>query len=162
MGNFTIREATSDDAAAACTVMIRSIQEICAPFYQHDEEVLAEWIGNKTPANVRKWMESDGCFSVVAIDGAGSVVGFAMLSGSEIVLNYVVPEVLHQGIGKRMLGALEQHAVACGMDRLDVVSSIPAKAFYERNGYVSNGAPKYVGRILGDFPLRKRLNRFAG
>jgi GNAT superfamily N-acetyltransferase len=157
MGDFIIRRATTEDAEAAFAVMIRSIREICAPFYDHDDHILSEWLGNKTPTNVRNWIDSQRSFSVVAIDSKGSAVGFAMLSGSEIVLNYVVPEVLHQGIGKRMLEALEQHALACGMDRIDVVSSIPAKAFYERNGYFSSGAPKYVGRILGDFPLGKRI-----
>jgi hypothetical protein len=39
------------------------------------------------------------------------------------------------------------------------VSSIPAKEFYERNGYVSDGAPRLVGRIVGDFPLIKTMLR---
>ena len=116
---------------------------------------MAKWLGNKTPANVRQWIESDRSYSVVAINGSGLVVGFATISGSEIMLNYVLPEALHQGIGKRMLQALETHAIASGAAHIDVVSTIPAKAFYERNGYVANGAPRHVGRILGDFPLVK-------
>ena len=85
-------------------------------------------------------------------------MGFASISGAEIMLNYVLPEVLHRGIGKRMLQALEAHAVVSGVDHIRLVSSIPAKAFYERNGYVSNGAPRLVGRIIGDFPLIKRMS----
>jgi hypothetical protein len=75
------------------------------------------------------------------------------------MLNYVVPEILHQGIGKGMLQALDTHAIASGLEHIEVVSSIPAKAFYERNGYVSNGPPRSVGRIIGDFPLVKQLPR---
>jgi hypothetical protein len=56
-----------------------------------------------------------------------------------------------------MLQALETHAIASGVERIEVVSSIPAKAFYERNGYVSNGVPRRVGRVIGDFPLAKRM-----
>jgi hypothetical protein len=56
-----------------------------------------------------------------------------------------------------MLYALESHAIASGAEHIDVVSTIPAKAFYERNGYVSNGAPRLVGRIVGDFPLVKTM-----
>jgi GNAT superfamily N-acetyltransferase len=52
------------------------------------------------------------------------------------MLNYVLPEVLHQGIGKGMLQALETHAIASGVKYIEVVSTIPAKAFYEWNGYV--------------------------
>ena len=43
------------------------------------------------------------------------------------MLNYVLPEALHQGIGKRMLQALEAHAIASGIERIEVVSTIPAK-----------------------------------
>jgi GNAT superfamily N-acetyltransferase len=73
------------------------------------------------------------------------------------MLNYVLPEALHRGIGKGMLQALEAQAIVSGVERIGVVSTIPAKAFYERNGYVSNGAPMNVGRIIGDFPLVKMM-----
>jgi L-amino acid N-acyltransferase YncA len=159
MSDFVIRRATPNDAEAACAVLVRSIKEICAPYYENDEEILAEWLENKTPANVRRWIESDRTYCVVAIDGKGSVVGFAAIAGSEILLNYVLPEALHQGAGKGMLQALEAHAIASGLDCVEVVSTIPAKAFYERNGYISKGAPRHVGRIFGDFPLVKTMSR---
>src|SRR5689334_1043160 len=155
MDDIVIRKATSEDAEAACSVLVRSIKEICAPYYENDEEILSEWLENKTPANVRRWIESDRSYCVVAVSRSSWVVGFAAIFGPEIMLNYVLPEALHQGIGKRLLQALEAHAIACGIERLEVVSSIAAKAFYERNGYISNGAPKHVGRIIGDFPLVK-------
>jgi L-amino acid N-acyltransferase YncA len=154
--DIIIRKATPEDAEAACAVLVRSIKEICAPYYKNDEEILAEWLENKTPANVRRWIESDRSYCVVAVNAQGQVLGFSSISGAEIMLNYVLPEALHQGIGKKMLQALEAQAFASGVDHIRVVSSITAKAFYERNGYVSNGAPRPVGRIVGDFPLIKR------
>ena len=157
MDEIIIRKATSEDAEAACSVLVRSIKEICAPYYENDEEILAQWLENKTPTNVRRWIESDRSYCVVAVNGSGLVVGFAAIFGSEIMLNYVLPEALHQGIGKGMLQALEAQAIASGGGHIDVVSSIPAKAFYERNGYVSNGAPRHVGRLIGDFPLVKTM-----
>jgi putative acetyltransferase len=157
LDDIIIRKATPQDAEAACAVLVRSIKEICAPYYENDDKVLAEWLENKTPANVRRWIESDRSYCVVAVNAQGQVLGFASMSGAEIMLNYVLPEVLHQGIGKSMLQALETQAIASGVDHIVVVSSLPAKAFYERNGYVPNGAPRHVGRILGDFPLIKRM-----
>jgi GNAT superfamily N-acetyltransferase len=156
MDDFVIRKATSRDAEAACHVLVRSIKEICAPYYENEERIMAEWLANKTVANVRQWIEADRSYSVVAVKG-GVVVGFSLISGAEILLNYVVPEALHKGIGKRMLQALENHAIASGAKHIEVVSSIPAKAFYERNGYVAKGAPRNVGRIVGDFPLVKAV-----
>jgi histone acetyltransferase (RNA polymerase elongator complex component) len=158
MNGITIRKATPEDAEAACAVLVRSINEICAPYYENDEKVLVQWLENKTPGNVRRWIESDRSYCVVAVNDKGVLVGFASISGSEIMLNYVIPEVLHQGIGKRMLQALETYAIASGIKNIEVVSSIPAKEFYERNGYVSNGAPRCVGRIIGDFPLIKKTS----
>ncbi len=157
MDDITIRKATPKDAEEACAVLVRSIKEICGPYYENDEEILAQWLENKTPANVRRWIESDRSYCVVAVNDKGLVVGFASISRSEIMLNYVLPEALYQGIGKGMLRALEIQAITSGVEHIDVVSTIPAKAFYERNGYVSNGAPRHVGRIVGDFPLIKRM-----
>jgi GNAT superfamily N-acetyltransferase len=157
--DITIRKAAPEDAEAACAVLVRSIKEICAPYYENDEEILAQWLENKTPANVRQWIDSDGSHCVVAVNLHGQVLGFSSMYGAEIRLNYVLPEALHQGIGKAMLKALEAQAIASGIDHIRVLSSIPARTFYERNGYVSNGAPRHVGRILGDFLLIKRIPR---
>jgi GNAT superfamily N-acetyltransferase len=154
--DIIIRKATPEDAEAACAVLVRSIKEICAPYYENDEEILNHWLENKTAANVRRWIESDRAYCVVAVNAQGQVLGFSSISGAEIMLNYVLPEALHQGIGKKMLQALEAQAIASGVDHIRVMSSITAKAFYERNGYVSNGVPRAVGRIVGDFPLIKR------
>lgn len=159
MDDITIRKATAEEAEAACAVLVRSIKEICAPYYENDQEILAQWLENKTPTNVLRWIESDRSYCVVAVNAQSQVLGFASISGAEIMLNYVIPEVLHRGIGKRMLQALETQAIACGVDHIRVVSSIPAKEFYERNGYVSNGAPRLAGRIVGDYPLIKRMPR---
>ena len=102
-------------------------------------------------------MESERLYCVVAVSARGEILGFASISGAEIMLNYVLPEALHRGFGKRMLQALEAQAIASGLDHIALVSTIPAKRFYEQNGYVSNGAPRHVGRIIGDFPLIKRM-----
>jgi L-amino acid N-acyltransferase YncA len=157
MDDIIIRKATPQDAEAACAVLVRSIKEICAPDYENDDQILAQWLENKTPDNVRRWIASERSYCVVAVNAQDEILGFASISGAEIMLNYVLPEALYRGIGKEMLRALEAHAVASGVDHITLVSSISAKGFYERNGYVSNGAPRHVGRIIGDFPLIKTM-----
>ena len=114
---------------AACAVLVRSITEICAPYYGNDEEILAQWLENKTPANVRRWIESDRSYCVVAVNDKGLVVGFRQyFRRSEIMLNYILPEVLHRGVGKGMLQALETQAIASGIEHIDVVSTIPSQS----------------------------------
>ena len=152
---ITFREAVASDSKEACAVLIESINTICAPFYNYDKDTISKWLDNKTPANVRKWIESENTYCVVAEDNENNVVGFSCISGDEIMLLYVVPNVLYKGVGKNMLAKLENHARLSGINKIKAVSSLSAKEFYERNGYVQNGAPKYVGQILGDFPLIK-------
>jgi hypothetical protein len=48
------------------------------------------------------------------------------------MLNYVLPEALCKVIGKRMLQALESHAIASGFERVELVTTMPAKPFYKR------------------------------
>lgn len=152
---ITYREAVASDAEEACAVLIESINTICAPFYNHDKDTISEWLENKTPDNVKKWIESEDTYCVVAEDAENDLVGFSCISGEEIMLLYVIPQVLHKGVGKNMLAKLEIHARLSRIKDIKAVSSLSAKDFYERNGYVQNGTPKYVGQILGDFPLIK-------
>ncbi|MGB5395645.1 MAG: GNAT family N-acetyltransferase [Gammaproteobacteria bacterium] len=152
---ITYREAEPSDAKGACAVLIESINTICAPFYNDDKETISKWLENKTPANVRKWIESENTYCIAAEDNENNIVGFSCISGDEIMLLYVVPEVLYKGVGKHMLARLESYAHFSGITEIKVLSSLSAKAFYERNGYVQNGDPQYVGHILGDFPLIK-------
>jgi histone acetyltransferase (RNA polymerase elongator complex component) len=69
-----------------------------------------------------------------------------------------VPEALYKGNGKLMLQEMEKRLSKEGVDQIRTISSITAKAFYERNGFIQDGAPQIVGEIEGDFPLVKKLS----
>ncbi len=157
MTNVRILEAKSEHAVDACEVLIRSIKEICAPDYNNDEKILSEWLENKTPKNIREWIESPSNYSVVASTDEGNIVGFALITNNEVMLNYILPEYLYKGIGKLMLISLETYALEQGHTTISAKSSITAKEFYVRNGFISSGEPEYVGDILGDFPMIKTL-----
>ena len=153
-----VRIATSDDAHAACAAVRRSIAEVCGPAYGHEEPVMSDWLANKTPNNFREWIESPDAFSVVAVAGAGDVVGFGQMSRAGWVqMCYIVPEALYQGYGKALLRTMEWQAVQWGLHTVRLHSSITAKVFYERNGYRLTGEPKMFGSTLGDFPFAKEL-----
>ena len=129
-----VRKALPHDAEAACVVLRRSIELCCKKDHKGDPRILAAWLANKTPENVRSWFSSAG-FAVVAETG-DRVAGVAMLSESgRLVLNYLVPEALHQGIGRAMLLAIEDEARARGLSELHLESTATAHDFYLRNGY---------------------------
>ena len=148
------REAITSDAEEVCSVLMESINKICAPFYNYDKRIISEWLKNKTPSNIIKWIESENTYCVIAKEK--NIVGFSCISGQEIMLLYVTPKVLYKGVGKKMLNILESYALLSGVQEIKTISSLSAKSFYERNGYIKNGNPKYVGQILGDFPLIKK------
>ena len=153
---IVIRRATRDDAAQACQVLVRSIREICAKDYGHDEAILAQWCANKTVENVTAWIISpEHYFPVAEVSPLGIVgVGLLSVAAGQIALCYLVPEVLHQGVGKRLLTAMEAQAKAAGHTQVILSSSITARGFYLRNGYQPNGALTSSSQITS-FPMIK-------
>jgi GNAT superfamily N-acetyltransferase len=155
--SITVRPASEADAVAGCDVLRRSIRELCVEDHGHDEQVLSAWLANKTPQNVRAWITSASSFSVVAVDGS-EVWGFGLVQrGGEIQMCYLVPEVQHRGVGKLMLRALEEQAARWGLKSLFLTSSVTARRFYERNGYVQSGEPKSVYGLRGVYPMSKSI-----
>lgn len=131
-----IRIARPEDAAPACNVLCRSISECCSEDHRNDPAILSAWLSNKTPETVASWFTSPSNFSLVAARG-NDVVGVAILTrAGKIVLCHVIPEMRFTGTGKALLQAMEAQARKWGLRSLQVVSTITAKSFYLRNGFV--------------------------
>ncbi len=134
--------------------------EICGPDYEHDDQVMSDWLADMVPANFRAWIDAPDEYTIVAVDESVEVVGFGRMSRTGgIQMCYVVPEKLHQGFGKAILQSMEKQASQWGLDNVRLHSSITAKDFYERNGYRLTGEPKLFGNTLGDFPFAKQLSQ---
>lgn len=152
---ITIRTAGLDDACAVCEVLRRSILECCARDHQHKSEILDSWLGNKTPQNVASWFASPSNYTVVAERG-GQVVGVALVTqAGKLSLCYALPEALHSGVGKALLGAAEAQARAWGIGVLRLHSTATARDFYARNGYTSAGKEKSCYGVECDFFWKK-------
>lgn len=153
--DIEIRSARQEDAAAACAVLRRSIAECCLADHRSQPDILQGWLGNKTPDNVASWIASPSNYTVVAAHD-GQVVGVALLTqAGKLSLCYVIPEMLHQGIGKRMLAAVETQARSWGVSVLRLHSTATAREFYARNGYVSAGKEKSCYGVECDFFWKK-------
>ena len=150
-----IRIATPEDADAACEVLHRSISECCAADHHNDPALVQAWLHNKTPENVRTWLDQQDAFSVVA-EAEGVVVGFAMSVRNEVMLCYVIPEVRFTGAGKSMLRAIEAHAAQAGFTSVQLESTRTAQAFYGRNGFSPSG-PAIVAFGMQGQPMAKTI-----
>lgn len=136
-----IRDATVEDADAACLVMRRSIAELCIADHGKDEAILTRWLGNKTPEIFLSWIAQPGNSVLVAIeDGVILAVG-AVTDTGIITLNYVSPDARFRGISRGLLGALEARAVERGNARCTLTSTETARRFYRANGYAEDGPP---------------------
>ena len=151
-----IRVAEERDAEAACQVLRRSITECCLEDHGGDQSLLEPWLANKTPENVREWLNDPSTYAVVA-EADGVIVGLAMLLESgEITLCYIVPEVRFSGVGKALLAQLELDGWKRGLGELRLHSTKTARAFYTRNGFEYSGSPEsWCG--LECYPMVKTL-----
>ncbi len=155
-----IRTATPNDAHDACRVLRRSITECCSLDHGDQPELLAGWLGNKTPDNVASWIASPSNYTLVALRD-GELVGIALLTqAGKLSLCYVLPEALHLGIGKALLEGVERQACSWGISVLRLHSTASARDFYARNGYVLAGKEKSCYGIECDF-FWKKLNGAA-
>ena len=136
-----IREALRDDAGAACSVMRRSIAELCHADHGNDPAILARWAGNKTPQNFCSWLEQGDNSLFVAVEGDVVLGVGSVTDAGRIGLNYVSPEARFQGVSRALLHALEQRAAQRGNTKVTLESTETARRFYLSNGYTEIGKP---------------------
>ena len=144
--SFSVRQARAIDAKEAAAVLCASISTLCIADHSNDPQVLAHWLANKTPHDVRTWIEGPGHFVIAEAHGRIVGVGAAMACG-EITLNYVLPEARLRGVSKSVLGVLEGYLRTKGRTRSTLSSTRTAHRFYRAMGYVDAGTPQVEGGL---------------
>lgn len=157
MTTFQIRNARAEDAEKACGVLRRSIAELCGSDHHDDPTILRQWLANKTPGNVERWIADDGNRVLVAVKGDDLVAVGAVKTDGEITLNYVSPDARFQGVSRAMVAALEQAARDVGNASCHLVSTSTARRFYLSAGYQEAGAPEGRFGTRSSYPMLKRL-----
>lgn len=151
-----IRRARISDAEEACTVLRRSIAELCGLDHRGDAVMLGKWLSNKTVENLRRWI-ADSHFVIAEQDGR--VLGCAAMNGvGRIMLNYVAPEARFRGVSKALVRELERIATDLGLEECRLESTQTARRFYRALGYVES-AESYLLPLTGTpaTVLRKSL-----
>lgn len=154
---LAVRPASSADAEAAVTLVLRSITELCTADHHNDAAILDQWLANKTPENFRAWISDPDNFCVVAeVDGPVSGVGLVHRSG-EIRLVYLAPGSQRQGLGRAIYAALEAQARTWGLRTLHLDSTLLARPFYEALGYHPAGTVTSHYCAMQCYPYEKIL-----
>lgn len=158
----TIRVAEHGDAEAVAQILRRSISEVCHLDHQGDANILDRWLANKTAATVTQWLASPRALAVVAVSSGDEPVGIGMLDRSgEVLLCYVLPEVLGQGAGHSLLRAMLQAADDWKLKRVFLESTETARSFYLRNGFEPAGEPILADGLRG-YPMQRQLTSSHG
>jgi GNAT superfamily N-acetyltransferase len=101
----------------------------------------------------------DSSFFLVAVSG-GMVVGFANLEGNDYVDQlYVHKDLMRKRIATRLIEEIEREARRRGAQRLWTQSSITAKKFFERQGFVAQPAQRVAhnGEYFENYVMEKRI-----
>ena len=151
-----IRNATEEDALAACDVMRRSIAELCVADHRNDPTILVRWLSNKTPEIFKSWMRESNTLLVATEDDAILAVGCVTDAG-EITLNYVSPDARFRGVSTALLDALEARAKERGSKHCTLNSTKTARRFYLAKGYSEVGPPVGKFGINSAYPMSKSL-----
>lgn len=152
-----IRDATPDDALAGCTVLRRSIAELCDADHRNDPTILARWLENKTVENFVAWIEQADNSLLVAVEGGRILAVGSVTDAGTIGLNYVSPDARFRGVSRALLRALEARAVERGNRRCALTSTETARRFYRSNGYVESGPPSGAFGASSGRPMTKPL-----
>lgn len=127
---ISICKAQPEDANQIFQVQISSIRTLCSSDYTSEQ--IEALIDDKSNRNFIG--EESGEIVFVARTGI-AVIGFSSLLKDRVSAAYVHPCCVRQGVGTRLLNAVEGEAVTQNIEKLSVMASITARPFYQARGY---------------------------
>jgi GNAT superfamily N-acetyltransferase len=152
-----IRDATPEDAIAACHVLKESISWLCIADHRNDPAILNAWLANKTPEIVAAWTVQKGNSLLLAVEGDAVLAVGSVTDAGEITLNYVAPVARFRGVSRALLSALEARAAERGNKRCKLTSTATAHRFYQSAGYVDDGVPTGKFGTNSGYPMSKEI-----
>jgi len=131
-----IRRARIFDAQPICDLHCASIVAGCRGHYSIVE--LVQWAASLRPSAYVRLMT---CAEVQVFEEGGDLLGFAVSSPDLGLMNaiYVRPESQRRGVGRELVGAMEEVARGRGARELRLDATLNAVPFYEALGYTSRG-----------------------
>ncbi len=146
--NIHIRSGSANDLPELIELQNLALRTLCAIDYdakQINSLVESQNIGERI---------ANEFFLIAQVDD--KMVGFGSLSPttSSIHAMYVHPDWIRQGIGKKLLASLEEIAAQRSCRVLRVISSLSAAAFYQSQGYRSQGNCDYRNRTDISIPCQ--------
>ncbi len=134
MERVGIRPATADDAEAISALILATLRVSSAADYL--PEIIARVAADFDPEAVRGMI---GRRRVLAAREGGRIVGTAALEDDAVRSVFVLPEAQGRGIGQTLMAEIARMAMDDGRAILRLRSSLTARGFYERLGFLAVG-----------------------
>ncbi len=132
-----VRQAITADRASICGVHRSSARSLGGGFYTHEQ--VERWVSVMTPDRYTPHIDN-----IVVAEEHGSIVGFAWLGeDGTIHAVYVAPGAAGKGVGSALLKRVEEIAAERGHQSVTLEASLNAVPFYERHGFVAEGATSF-------------------
>ncbi len=156
-----IREAMPGEGRSLATVGIRSWESAVVGWGENIAELRPNAHAAYHDFCARQWDR------ILVAQDHGSIVGWGAREKLDHVISdlWVDPDRQGEGVGARLLGALEDQIRAAGFEGVELethANNAPAIAFYERLGYrVTSMSVKYAPSLQQDIPkvsMAKQLN----
>jgi N-acetylglutamate synthase-like GNAT family acetyltransferase len=135
-----IQPFRSEQAEAVSCLIRRNLREVNSRDYS--EKFIEDLVEYFSPETLQE--KASEQYILVAIDDDGRIIGTAALANFGTaeaptyyaVSVFVLPEWHREGIGTRLMQAIEAQARALQAQRIAVRAAISAKGFYQKLGYV--------------------------
>lgn len=148
-----IEIAKQQDSKAILNVIKQSI-ESCSLDHDNNQNVIDEWLSNKTEENIINWINNSYSY-VYKKDN--KIVGFILMSkGGVILLNYVLPDYQGDGIGSAMVDFIISLSSSYQIDKIKLESTLTARKFYESKEFVILEETYEHEKLIG-FKMERRL-----
>lgn len=148
-----IEIAQQQDSKAILNVIKQSI-ESCSLDHDNNQNVIDEWLSNKTEENIINWINNSYSY-VYKKDN--KIVGFILMSkGGVILLNYVLPDYQGDGIGSAMVDFVISLSSSYQIDKIKLESTLTARKFYESKEFVILEETYEHEKLIG-FKMERRL-----
>ena len=153
---FLIRKAVADDSNAIWATRNAAILAQCIGFYSSSD--LEVWTdGAPTDRFVQSVIDK---WHVAVADNRVVGTGIIDVVSGHIDAVFVQPEMMRRGVGTSMMNYLERIAVAYGLCRLTLDSTLNAVSFYRGCGFIGEQISEYKsprGITLMCIPMTKIL-----
>ncbi|MCU4387218.1 GNAT family N-acetyltransferase [Acinetobacter haemolyticus] len=149
-----IEIAQQQDSKAILNVIKQSI-ESCSLDHDNNQNVIDEWLSNKTEENIINWINNSYSYMYKKDN---KIVGFILMSkGGVILLNYVLPDYQGDGIGSAMVDFIISLSSSYQIDKIKLESTLTARKFYESKEFVIL-EETYEHEKLISFKMERRLS----